>query len=363
MFSIVSCSLLALALPAERPLAIRAEKLLLGDGRTLDRAVVIVEDGKIARVGPEKDVDVPSDAGRYDHAGWASAGLVALQSSSGATGELRDSTRATMPEARAAWTFEPNHPEFRDLVEQGVTSVVLAPTAQSLVGGVSAIVKTAGGTVLAREAQLSLGFSQQSLSFNRFPTSSTGGVSELERLFGKPTGTIERARRGELPVLFEVEERADVLRAIDFARRHELKGVLSGAEWSGELAKTVKDSGLAVICPPMRPGEDQRTLRAVKALGDADVLFGFGVDAPWSHPASLRLAAAMCKREGLPPARAWRAITSDAARIAGAEKRIGSVEEGLDADLVLWSGDPLVLSSTIVAVYVDGKRVYAPEGR
>lgn len=363
MFSIVWCSLFALALPAERPLALRAEKLLLGDGRTIDHAVVIVEDGKIARVGPEKDVDVPSDAGRYDHAGWASAGLVALQSYSGSTGELRDSTRSSMPEARAAWAFDPSHPELRDLVEQGITSVVLAPTPQSLIGGVSAIAKTSGGNLIAREAQLSIGFSQQSLSFNRFPTSSTGGMNELEKLFEKPTGTIERAGRGELPVLFAVSERADVLRAIDFARRHELKGALSGAEWSGELAKTVKESGLAVICPSMRVGEDERTLRAIKALGEADVLFGFGLDAPWSHPASLRLGAALCTREGLPPARAWRAITSDAARIAGAEKRVGNVEEGLDADLVLWSGDPLMLSSTIVAVYVDGKRVYTAEGR
>ena len=51
-------------------------------------------------------------------------------------------------------------------------------------------------------------------------------------------------------------------------------------------------------------------------------------------------------------------MTSDAARLAGVAKRVGSVRAGLDADLVLWSGDPVDPGSRVVAVYVDGKRVH-----
>ncbi|MFO1011928.1 MAG: amidohydrolase family protein [Planctomycetota bacterium] len=355
--------LLLTAGAAERPLAIRAEHVLLADGRTLDSGVVLVEDGKITRVGAEKDVEVPSDAGRIDHKGWLSAGLIALHGYSGALGELRDTTRAALPEARVAWAFDPTNPDVADLTREGITSLVLTPLPQSLVGGASAVVKTAGRNFVAREAQISLGFSSQNLANNRFPTSYSGGVAELDRLFEKPTGTLEKCKQGEIPALFEVSTPSDVLRAIDFAKRHKLKGALAGAEWTGEVANTVKGSGLAVVTPTLRPGEDRRTLRAIVALGTADVPFGFGLDAPASHAAQLRLSAALCVREGLARDKAWRALTSESARIAGVEKRVGSLEPGLDADFVLWSGDPMELSSAVSAVYVDGKRVYSAEER
>jgi imidazolonepropionase-like amidohydrolase len=54
---------------------------------------------------------------------------------------------------------------------------------------------------------------------------------------------------------------------------------------------------------------------------------------------------------------AWNALTSEAARIAGVADRIGAIDRGMDADVVLWSGDPLDLGSRISAVYVDGARV------
>jgi imidazolonepropionase-like amidohydrolase len=59
----------------------------------------------------------------------------------------------------------------------------------------------------------------------------------------------------------------------------------------------------------------------------------------------------------LAPARAIQALTGDAAAIAGVADRVGRIEEGRDADFVLWSGDPLDLGSAVVAVYIDGKRV------
>ncbi|MBI5363560.1 MAG: amidohydrolase family protein [Planctomycetes bacterium] len=348
---------------ADRPLAIRAEHVLLGDGRTLEPGVVVIEGGKLQHVGAEKDVDVPAGAGRIDHKGWLSAGLIGLHGYSTATGELRDTTRTTLPEARVAWAFDARHPELRDLLAEGVTSFVLTPSPSSLSGGASAFVKCAGGKIVTREAQLSLGFSDQNLSFNRFPTSHGGALAELERLFAKPTGTIEKCAQGELSALFEVETPSDVHRAIDFAKRHKLVGALSGADWTGEVAKDVKASGLSVVASTLRVGEDRRTLRAMVALGAADVPFGFGLDAPFSHPATLRLSAALCIREGLARDKAWRGLTAESARIAGVEKRVGNLAEGLDADLVLWSGDPLELSSSVVAVYVDGERAFAAEER
>ena len=343
----------AVLAPESRLLAIRAEQVVLPDGGAPARGVILIEDGRIAAVGP--DVEVPEGAILVEHRGTASAGLVALHSYSGSPSEMFDSTRSVLPEARVSLAFDPTNADFADALRAGITSVVLTPIPASLCGGTSALVKTSGGVVVRGEAQLSLGFSSLALRNNRFPTSFGGAVAELDRLFEDPEGVFARAAKREIPVLLEASSREDVARAIAFAQRHELTGAISGAAWAGELAEKIHSAELSVVCGPWRIGEERRDLLAVLALEKAGVPFGFAIDAPANHPLMLRAGAAMCLREGLGRATAWRALTSDAARIAGAEDRIGSLSKGLDADIVLWSGDPLDLGSTPQAVYVDGK--------
>ena len=73
------------------------------------------------------------------------------------------------------------------------------------------------------------------------------------------------------------------------------------------------------------------------------------------YSSSLRLSAALAVRAGLDPKAALAALTEGAAQLAGVADRVGALEPGRDADFVLWSGDPLDLSSRLVAVYVDGE--------
>jgi len=361
MFTILIASGLLAAAP-ERPLAIHADKARLADGKVLEDAWVVIEDGKISSV--RSGGEAPEDSAVLRHTGWISSGLVALHAYAGTPrAELRDTTRTMLPEARIAWALDPARPEVADCLREGITSLLVTPARQSLVGGAGAVLKTAGGTIVSREAQLSLGFAAMSYVSNRYPTSFQAGLAELERLLEKPSGLLEKAKEGELPVLFEVSERSDVMRALAFAKQQELRGALSGAEWTGELAKSVKESGLSVVLPPIGLGEERRALRAVLSLAQEGVPFGFGLDAPLSHPASLRLAAALCVREGLAADQAWRALSSEAARIAGVEAQLGALAEGQQADVVLWSGDPLELTSSVQAVYVDGRRAYTAEGR
>ena len=341
------------------PLAIQADKIFFGDGRTIDKGVLVIEDGVIRAVGA--GVEIPGDASVIEHHGAISPGLIAMHGYAGSPTEARDSTRPVLSGAAIANAFNPEHFDFKDALKAGITCMVLTPSSQSLSGGVSAAVKTASGRVLRRDVQLSLGFSSESLSTNHFPTSYAGAIDELERLFQKPEGAFARAASGKLPVLFEVASRQDVLRALDFAQRHKLAGALNGAALSGELAKEVKASNLSVVCGPFDAGEERRAIRSVLALSEAGVSIGFGLDAPWKHPASLRLGAALCVREGLAPSAAFKALTSDAAQIAGVQDHVGRLERGLDADVVLWSGDPLDLASSVQAVYVDGQRVFGAE--
>ena len=90
----------------------------------------------------------------------------------------------------------------------------------------SEIVKSAG-RILDQSAHLSLGFRAAAYQPNTAPTSYGGALAELEAAFSEPEGALAEAASGKLPVLFEAFSRQDVLRAVDFARRHELKGAIN----------------------------------------------------------------------------------------------------------------------------------------
>ena len=145
-------------------------------------------------------------------------------------------------------------------------------------------------------------------------------------------------------------------------KRHGLRGTLHGANLSGEVAEAIKAAEMSVIYRSFSASTSSRTLAAVAALAEAGVPFGFGFDTPAEGDQRLRLSAAMCVRAGVERVAAWKALTSDAAKIAGVDSRIGLVAQGKDADLVLWSGDPLDLGSQVQAVYVDGNLIKPQHG-
>lgn len=339
--------------------AFKVAALHLGDGRVLENGVILVEQGVIRRVGT--DLAIPEGARVIEHDGAATPGLIGLRTYDGGLGELHDTSRVILPEAELVWAFDPESSDFERALKAGITAVVLAPTSSSLCPGITALVKTHGGKVVDPRAQLVLGFSSRSLRGNQFPTSYASALGELDRLFDEGKGAFGRAASGELDVLFDAVERDEVMRALAFAERRKLKGALNGSLWLEELAESVKASGLAVVCDSADAGFDARNQRSILALAKAGVPFGFALDTPFRSPDALRFTAALAIRAGLEPGRALEALTGAAARIAGASARIGTIANGLDADLVLWSGEPTDLASEVVAVYVDGELAHGGE--
>jgi len=347
---------------AERPLvperttAYRAKKLVLGDGRVIDDGVVLVEEGVIRRAG--SGLEIPAGAGVVEHDGTLSPGLIALHSYEGGGADLFDATRAVMETADVSLAFDPASGDFARALASGVTAIVLAPTPASLCPGTTAVVKTAGGTVVKKDAQLALGLGAAALKPNEFPTGYAAALAELEGRFADPKGNFGKAASGNLPVLIQAGTRHEIQRALAFARRFQLRGALLGSTWAEDLVEAIEGSGLSVVCGPVDPGGDAREARSIAALSKAGVRLGFALDAPARHPDSLRFAVALAVRAGMDAGAGLKALTGDAAAIAGVAGRIGRIEPGLDADLVLWSGDPADLGSAVVAVYVDGKLVH-----
>jgi imidazolonepropionase-like amidohydrolase len=356
MFAFVFVALAAALAPQESSaFAIQAKHLHVGDGRVIDNGVLLVQDGVIRSVGSASEL--PAGVPVIQHSGAISPGFVSAHDQLALGAEGFDDTRAMLPGALVADAFDPQAKQLKSALSTGITTVLLAPSSASLVGGQTAVVKTSGGRVLARRSHLALSLASEALSVNTPPTSPMGALVILETELAANVGAFGEVKAGRLPVMIHAVERHEVLRSVEFATRNGLKGSIEGAPLAGELAETIKLSGLSVVLQPFSGGEAPRELRAALALSTAGVPFAFGLDTPNIGPTSLRLSAAMCLREQMDRKQLERALFFDAATICGVADRVGRLERGLDADFLLWSGDPLSLSSQLQAVYVDGARV------
>ena len=339
----------------EGAIAFRAEHVHLADGSILENGVVLIEGDKITEVG--KGVSVPKDVLLIELEGHLSAGLVVVGDQSSIRGESRDSTRTVTPEADLLHAFRPDHADMQRLLSEGITSALLAPTGGNLVGGLCAVVKPKG-SVLARRSHLAVDMSSRAITSNRFPTSYQGIYQELEARFAEAQGRFGEAVRGELPVLLNAATRSETQRALAFARRHKLKGVLSGATRLEGLADEVKAAGVGVVLPASMATRSRHLVESSLALARLEVPFAFSLGAPAQHPVTLRLAAARCVNGGLDSKVALAALTSTAASLAGVGDRVGTLQAGRDADFVLWSGPPTDLRSRVLKVYVNGALVF-----
>ena len=346
----------ALQAPAVESFAVRAKLVKLGDGTTLEEGVVWVEDGKIRAVG--RGVELPDGTILIEHGGVLTAGMVAPHSYTGAGPELTDSTRAFLPDVHAKYAYNSDHSDFRRAVEAGVTTVLLAPQRTNVAGGLTAAVKSFGDRVLSADEHLHLSLHTTALWGWREPTSWPGAIAELERRLRKGDGAFGEVAAGRLPVILEAWDRQETSRALDFAIRNKLTGSLRGGSRAGELVDRVIASKLAMIVGPFSVTEDKRHIDSVLTLAEAGVAISFGMSSPDEDPRSMRLSAAQCVRAGLDRTLAWQSLTSTAATIAGVGEQVGRLERGFDADLVLWSGEPLELTSRVEAVYVDGKLAF-----
>jgi len=153
------------------------------------------------------------------------------------------------------------------------------------------------------------------------------------------------------------------LRIID---EFKLKAVLVGCTEGYKIPNEIARRKVPVIVSPFGVGPRRMEAQDIKAnnaavlaqagnkiIIKADEALGVG------SLRELPLHAAMAVKGGLDRAIAMRAITLSAAEVIGAADRIGSIEKGKDADLVIFNGDPLVYSTRITHVLIDGKIVFS----
>jgi imidazolonepropionase-like amidohydrolase len=132
------------------------------------------------------------------------------------------------------------------------------------------------------------------------------------------------------------------------------------------IAEWIAEKGIPAVWGPSMTSRGKWEMRELsfdtpKALHDAGVIFAIQTDATGSTIAFLPLCAGMAVKHGLPYEAALKAITITPAEIIGVADRVGSIEEGKDADLRILDGDPLELRTKVEMVLIDGEIVYKAE--
>lgn len=402
--TLLSLALLApaLAAPPEDAFVLVVGHAYLGTGPEAEVGAVgiVVRAGRIERV--ERDLSkLPAELTRLEYPdGWLTPGLIAAASDLGGRHGAPESVGAAF---RAIDAFD-RYADLRPWIAAGVTAAHLSPGEHRLVAGQGAVVRLAGGPeervlIAAADLCLSLGDAADGpppLIEFPFPPSSDVAIEPAERQrpqsrLGRLLGLREELAealaaerpadlhldalaavwRQERPLHISAERAADLLAGASFLAAEGRSGLLAGAAEIERVAAAIARAGIPVVYRPrLAPGGAGTDLGAdldalPAGLPDFAALRRAGVDLLLGPPRGggiedLRFSAVLAHRAGLDRAAALAAVTDGAARALRVDSRIGRVAAGLDADLVVWSSDPLSVGARPLDVIVGGRRAFAP---
>ena len=167
---------------------------------------------------------------------------------------------------------------------------------------------------------------------------------------------------GGARIVFYADRAADIRRIIELARREHLHVAIRGGAEAWRVAPQLAAAGIPVLLDPYVDLPDTldsvgSTLENAARLQRAGVKIAFSFNDPDPHSVfKLRQGAGIAVAHGLPYEAAVAAMTRNAAEIFGVADLNGSIARGRPADLVLWSGDPLEVSSLADEVFIQGVR-------
>jgi imidazolonepropionase-like amidohydrolase len=381
-------------------LAIVGAHVVPVDGPPFDGAVV-VKDGKITALGT--DVVVPQGAEIVDAAGkWLLPGFIDAHTHLGVheeaegwagddTNEMTDPVTAGV---RALDGINPAEMGFDDALSGGVTTVNVNPGSGNPIGGLTVAIHTYGRTVdemvlrspsglksaLGENPKRVYGDRKQKPS-TRLGTASVirGAFVEagnyLDQLARADPEKVQPARDLKLEALASVLKREipwrqhshradDIATAVRIADEFGYQLVIDHGTEAHLIADLLVTRGIPVLIGPLLTSRSKVELRH-RSLANPGLLAAAGVEISiiTDHPVVpiqfLVHQATFAVKEGLDPVTAIEAITINPAKVMGVGDRVGSITQGKDADLVLWSGDPLDVMQRALVVWIGGTAVYS----
>jgi imidazolonepropionase-like amidohydrolase len=385
--------------------AIRNATIVPVTSAAIPNGTIVMANGTITAIGA--NVAVPADATVIDGTGLfvypgmidsgSNVGLVEVSSVPGTvdTAEVGDFN----PNAMAAVALNP-HSELVPVTRvSGVTHVVSTPEG-GIISGQSALVRLSGWTppemVVKSPAAMHIQFPRlRSAPLGDQPQDEEA-EKELRKTYTKEVDKLRDVLRdaqayaraanartqsgvqrfdrdlilealvpvveGRVPVVMHANLARDIRAALTFADEFKLKVILAGAQDVARVVDEVKRRNIPVLLGPIlslpQREDDPYDLLFTNAKTLHDAGIPFAIQTTDAHNTrNLPYHAASSAAFGLPKDEALRSVTINAARIWGVADRLGSLEVGKSATVILTDGDPLEIRTNVRRVFIDGEEI------
>jgi imidazolonepropionase-like amidohydrolase len=399
---LISMSLLlaaSIVYSQEETVAIRAGEILTISGEPIQGGVILLQGGKIADIGAE--VVVPPEARVIDASGGVvMPGLVDAGAVAPVRGDRNEQSDEITPSFRIAGALDPKSKALRRILQNGCTTLCILPGGENVIGGLGVVVKPVGPVsnmgewILKEDAGLRVVMGRDAAAGNRIPrlepptnfyfrrpTTTMAVAWMLRKCFfdaqqyaaSGATGeadltVLAAALHGEIPIRVKVRRAIDIRTAMRIADEYQFRVILDecteGYKMADELARRKIPVVLGPLyCYPTGGNWQSREEGREVHWNNPGLLVQAGVEVAIAsngqdESIGLLTAAAFAVRHGMTRTDALKSITLTPARILQVADRVGSLEKGKDADLLILSGDPLAATSRIQRVILNGKTVY-----
>jgi imidazolonepropionase-like amidohydrolase len=318
------------------------------------------------------------------------------------------------PQWKAADLLRADSPDLEKMAEAGITNALVVPSGDGVAGESAFIdvvppeidrqygrlaVEPAGRMVLKTPVALHVAFPAGRGFGGPYPASLMGGIAFVRQAFldaeryrlatSKPDAMGDRpgydpaldamaaALAAKLPVVLEAGSAREIRRVLKLARDFSLEPIVLAGYGAVETASELKAAGARVIVnldyperpKTLAPDADEplenvearaNARKAAAALAEAGVPFAFGSAGLKDAKAFLPHVRAAVEQGGLAPDAAVKALTLGAATLAGLGNRLGAVERGRTANLVVTDGDLLGEKTKVKYVFVEGRSIVLP---
>ncbi len=359
------------------------------------QADILIRDGKIQEIAagltPQADEEVIDANGLMVYPGFVDAhshlGLDPYAQSGDK--DYNEMTEPITPQLRGIDSFNPFDAAVRMALEGGVTTVGTGPGSANILGGTFVAVKTYGtcvdDMVVKNPVAMKAAFGENpKRCYDKKGCSvrMTVAAKLREQLFlaQEYAEKLEQAKddpskkpkfdmkleallpviRKELPLKVHAHRADDICTVIRIAKEFDLKITLEHCTDGALIVDELVRAGYPVAVGPSL-GNATKVELVNKSFATPGILSKAGLqvsiitDAPVIPQQYLPLCAGYAVKEGMDPFAALQAITINPAKHLGIEDRVGSLEVGKDADVVITDGDPLINLTNVVKVIVDGK--------
>jgi imidazolonepropionase-like amidohydrolase len=373
-------------------LALTGGTVLTMAGPALKGGTVLIEGGRIVAVG--EHVAVPATATVIDAAGrYVTPGIIDAHTHLGvytesyawAGEEVNETSKPTTPEMDVIDAINPDDAGLADALAGGVTTVMVAPGSANPVGGQCSVIKTRRRAaveemLLKRHAGLKIAFGenprrvygeQKKAPVTRMATAALvretllkakdylARAGEKDWKFDLGLEAAARVLRREMPLRAHAHRADDIVTALRIAAEFDVEVIVEHATEGHNIAELLAARQARLVVGPNLTTRSKlelkdRSFAAPAVLAAHGVRFALMSDHPVLPAAFLPVYAGLAVRFGLPEEQALKAITAEAADILGVGDRVGRIAAGLDADLVVWDGPPLAVTSRPRLVVLDG---------